>query len=281
MEQRFELRHASEPWRVVRGRVGWPAGGGLAPWVLVLHGFKGFMDWGFFPLLAQRLVRRGLCVVRFNHSGSGIGADLETFSDAGAFRRATLSRELEDIERVRAWIEQGKVGRIDPRRKALLGHSRGGGMALVHAARSGDYDAVVTWAAVDGFGRWDAATVADWRREGVLPVHNARTGQTLEVSSEVLEDYERHKKELDVLAACGRLHAPLLAIHGSEDEAVEPEALERIASAASRSRVRKLLVRGAGHTFGATHPLGEVTPRLELVLRETEDFLAQHLGAET
>lgn len=273
MEQRFELRDPREPWRLVRGCMRLPAGGVGAPLVLVLHGFKGFMDWGFFPLLAERLVARGMAVARFNGSCSGIGADGETFTELECFRRGTFSRELQDVERVRAWADHG----LEPRRRAILGHSRGGGMALVHASEVGDYDAVVTWAAVDRFGPRDEATLAAWRREGVLRIPNLRTGQILEVDVEVLEDLERHRDRFDVLAACRRLRAPLLAIHGSADEAVDPGALRRIADAAGGDDVRTILLASAGHTFGAAHPLAMVTPELEQVLRETEAFLSGRL----
>ena len=48
------------------------------PAVVVLHGFKGFKDWGMFPPLSQRLAQAGFTVVSPNLSGSGV-------DDAGDF----------------------------------------------------------------------------------------------------------------------------------------------------------------------------------------------------
>ncbi len=42
------------------------------PAVVVLHGFKGFKDWGMFPPLAERLGRGGFTAVTLNLSGSGV-----------------------------------------------------------------------------------------------------------------------------------------------------------------------------------------------------------------
>jgi len=278
----FSFHYGDEPTRVVRGRVRLPAtAAGPLPWVLVLHGFKGFMDWGFFPLLAERLAQAGLAAVCFNSSGSGIGADLESFSDPEAFRRGTLSRQLEDVERVRSLARSGELGPLAAERAGLFGHSRGGGLALVHAAEAGDYRALVTWAALDRFDRWDEPTKAEWRRAGKLSVVNARTGQVLPMGVEVLEDFERQRERLDVLAACRRLRAPVLGLHGALDEAVEVACLRRLEAAlppggGSRTRI----LEGQGHTFGAVHPLLAVTPALEQALNETVAWFARHLAAE-
>jgi pimeloyl-ACP methyl ester carboxylesterase len=84
--------------------------------------------------------------VRINFSGSGVGPDPLAFTEDRAFFANTPSRELDDAERVRAWIEAGVVPWLDPRRGALLGHSLGGAVALIHAARHPEYRAVVAWA---------------------------------------------------------------------------------------------------------------------------------------
>jgi len=42
------------------------------PAVVVVHGFKGFKDWGMFPRLAERLAQAGFSAVSFNMSGSGV-----------------------------------------------------------------------------------------------------------------------------------------------------------------------------------------------------------------
>src|SRR5262245_5386219 len=117
-EREFRLTEERDPLRTIRGRVVYPAQadatGERLPWVLALHGFKGFMDWGFHPELARRLAQRGFAALRFNFSGSGIGADPERFTEDDAFFHNTPSREVEDVARVRAWLDSGNLPWIDP-----------------------------------------------------------------------------------------------------------------------------------------------------------------------
>jgi uncharacterized protein len=279
MQRLFRVDDEREPGRVVRGRVTLPpAACAPLPWVLSLHGFKGFMDWGFYPELAARLARGGIATVAFNTSASGVGEDLATFSELEAFRRGTLSRQLEDIERVRAQVRSGGLGALDPARAGIFGHSRGGGMALLHASEAADYRAVVTWAALSEFDRWDEATKLVWRRAGEIRVIHGRTGQELPIGLEVLEDFERHRDRFDVLAACRRLRAPVLALHGSADESVELESLHRIASALPRDTgSRTQVLEGQGHTFGAVHPLVSIPLALGAALDSTVEWFARHL----
>lgn len=252
-----------------------PRGG--VPYVLLVHGFKGFFRWGFFPELTARLTDAGIAVVGFNLSGSGVGEDLTTIDDDAGFEANTYSRELRDIAQVRMGVELDCFPWIDPQWGGIFGHSRGGGMALLHAAEIPGLRAVVTWSAIDHVARWDAVTVEEWRREGVLRVPNARTGQIHRLGLGLLEDAEQNAEELDIEAACRRLEVPTLLVHGGADESVPPEALERLAAAVPEPLRKVLLVPGAGHTFGARHPLEEVTPDLELVLHETVAWFKQHL----
>ena len=66
-QQTFELTWPDESERVVRGRAMRPGGPQKRPLpaVLILHGFKGFMDWGFFPLFQRGLAESGFLAVSF------------------------------------------------------------------------------------------------------------------------------------------------------------------------------------------------------------------------
>src|SRR5688500_396343 len=70
--------------------------------VIICHGFKGFSRWGFFPHLAAALAKEGLRAIRFDFSGSGVGADGESFTELDAFAENTFTRELEDVRAVEA-----------------------------------------------------------------------------------------------------------------------------------------------------------------------------------
>ena len=269
------------PMRVrVEGPPGTLAGEERRPTVLVLHGFKGFMHWGFFPLLSRRIAEAGYVCVSFNFSGSGIGEDLLNFTDPAAFENDTTSRQLEDVAALREALGGTGFPSVDPERVAILGHSRGGGVALIHAAERGDYRAVVTWAAIDDVDRFGPEAVEMWRAQGFLPIENARTGQVFKLDIAALHDAEQNRERLDILAACRRLRTPTLVIHGTEDASVDYAGAVRIAQALPAGSRELVTLEGAGHTFGAVHPLDGEPADLERALEATLGHLREHLGTQ-
>ena len=245
------------------------------PAVAVVHGFKGFKDWGLWPTLAERLARAGLSALTFNLSGSGVD-DSGDFVYPERFGHNTFSAELQDLRRVTDALAGGQLGVAPPTSLGLLAHSRGGGMAVLHAAGDPRIRALVTWAAISTVDRWPAAQRAAWRKAGLNEVKNVRTGEVLPLYTDVLEDVECNADALDIEQAAGRLTIPWLIVHGTADEAVALAEGERLAHAAPRARF--LRVEGAGHTFGATHPWRGPTPELARVEDATLAFFAEHLG---
>ncbi|HEU5170291.1 MAG TPA: alpha/beta fold hydrolase [Gemmatimonadales bacterium] len=248
------------------------------PAIVVMHGFKGFKDWGMFPPLCERLARAGFTAVSFNASGSGVD-DSGEFVWPERFGHNTFSAELGDLARVIDALANGGPGTAPPSRIGLVGHSRGGGMAILQTARDPRIGALVTWAALSSVARWSDAERAQWRERGRLDVVNARTGQVLPLYTGVLDDIERNASAaLDIPGAAGRIAVPWLLVHGTADTSVaigEAERLER--AAAATGRLRALYVDGAGHTFGAAHPWRGSTPELDLVFRETVAWLGKCL----
>jgi dienelactone hydrolase len=249
---------------------------------VICHGFKGFMDWGFFPGLAELLAARGFTAIRFNFFGSGMRPGDELVTDLEAFRTATFGRDLEDLEAVFAAAgTEIAAGRVDRHRLGLLGHSRGGGTALLAAASPflrNELAALVTWSAVSSFDRIGFPDRESWQRSGEITILNARTGQELPIGFEVREDLEARRDEYDLLAAAGRRTAPWLIVHGAHDETVPPSEAQALHQRAAEPR-RLLMVEGATHTFGAQHPFTGPTPQLIAALNATQTWLRDHLGS--
>lgn len=257
--------------------------------VLLVHGFKGFMHWGFFPELARRLARAGLVVVSYNASHNGVSARAsdraprwEDIDDDDAFARNTHALEVRDLDLVRAWVRGGGLQAgfglaVDAAREGLFGHSRGGGIALLSAARA-QPRALVAWAPIDDIDRVDASTKAAWRATGTLAVPNARTGQVHHLGLDILDEVERADPALDVLGAARRVTCPTLVVHGTDDGAVPFSAAERLMAALPKAEL--LALAGANHAFGASHPLRPPLARdLVRVLDATVAHFTRHLGA--
>jgi pimeloyl-ACP methyl ester carboxylesterase len=261
---------------VLRGEVRIPEGPPPRSAVVVVHGFKGFKDWGFFPYLTDALVASGHAVVGFNFTGSGVAGEREEVSDLDAFASNTLSRELEELAFV---IEMARAGDLLPRRPralGLVGHSRGGGDAVLHAASHDDVDALATWASVATFDRWTEDTLREWRERGRVYVLNTRTGQQLPLDVTLLDDFEANRERFDVTRAARGVRAPWLIVHGAQDLTVDPEEARTLAREAPAGRL--LMVEGAGHTFETRHPMQGAPPRqLEEAVEGTLRHFTRHL----
>ena len=270
--RRFDFEGAAG--RTIRGEVR------LAPdaraSVVLVHGFKGFARFAFFPFIADRLAAAGINALTFNFSGSGVGEDMETFSDPTAFEENTYTRELHDLGIVLA--EGQRLGWITPRH-GLFGHSRGGAIAILRAARDTHILALATWAAISTVKRWPTDIADAWRERGSLDVENARTKQVFRLRTAVLDEATEHGDGmLDVTKAAETLLCPWLIVHGDADETVQVAEGEILARAAG-SNAQFVRVPGATHAFNVAHGMTSPSPQLQDVTDRTVRFFVDRLLA--
>jgi alpha-beta hydrolase superfamily lysophospholipase len=238
--------------------------------IVIVHGFKGFKDWGFFPWLAEYLCKSGFAVCRFNMSRSGIGEQPESFDRLDLFAGDTYTIQLRDLAAATRYAQSRYPGLPT----FLFGHSRGGGVAILGAYDVAGLSGVVTWSSIGHAGRWDDETKRRWRADGFLDVINTRTKQVMRMSPAILDDYERNAARLDISAAAARLDVPMLIIHGGRDESVPSDESRGLASGA---REASLLVIGeASHTYNAIHPLIHVPRALSLAAVVSAHFISAY-----
>ena len=229
-----------------------------------------------FPPLAERLALAGFTAVSANFSGSGVD-DAGEFTLPDRFGHNTFSAELQDVGTVVDALIHGLLNVPAPSTLGLIGHSRGGGVAVLQAARDSRVRALVTWAAIASVDRWPLDQRTAWRAAGRSEVRNARTGQVLPLYTDVLDDIEQNGSSLDIEAAAARIAIPWLLVHGTNDESVGFSEAELLKGASSRRTTRLMPVEGGGHTFGATHPWRSGTPQIDTVFDATIEWLASHL----
>lgn len=269
----FEL--TSRQGLPVRGDVRWCDARAPLPAVVVCHGFKGFKNWGFFPWAGECLAQAGFLSVCFNFSGAGVGANLFEFDELHRFEADTISAQIDDLGTVLDALLDGSLApvAVQTEHVAVLGHSRGGGIALARAREDRRVRAVAAWAGVAYARRWTEAEIRAWRARGHQEFPNARTGQMMRVGTALLDDLDANAARFDLLRAASELRVPFLIVHGSADTSVPACEGSALYGAAAPGIAELLLIPEAGHTFGAEHPWKGPTAHVERALGHTIEWL--------
>lgn len=242
--------------------VSYPANAPLRGRIVFVHGFKGFKDWGHWHLLAQKFVEAGYLFAKFNFSHNGTTPEApEDFVDLEAFGNNNFSRELYDLQVVLDWLDRPQAAWAESADNSaptvLIGHSRGGPIALLQAAADERIRAVVTWASVSQLDyAWpDEAFLKKWQQTGSYSVVNGRTGQKMPLYYQLYEDYTAAGDRFNTRLAAQALRVPWLIVHGTADPAVPVEAAKTLHD--FRPEAQLEWIEGANHVFGGTHPFPE------------------------
>jgi dienelactone hydrolase len=250
-----------------------------APVIIICHGFKGFKNWAFFPVLAESLAQADYVALTFNFSRNGIGSDLQNFTELELFEKNTYSHELDDLKCIIDAVESGEIGKglINPEKIGLLGHSRGGGIALLHTQNDSRIKSLVTWSAIASVERYSADEIKLWKSQKYLEFENKRTGQMMRVGKELLDDIQKNKNELNITSAAENIVTPTLIIHGQADESVPLEEAHTIYDHLNASSKELMIIEGGSHTFGARHPMESIPEELQTVFELTENWFDRFL----
>ncbi len=245
------------------------------PIIIFLHGFKGFKDWGHFNNVMHFFISHQFVFIKFNFSFNG-GTPLQPFDfpDLEAFGNNNYIKELDDTHSVLNWIENNNIippEEIDLSNIFLIGHSRGGAIAIVKASEDARIKKLVTWAAVSNFIN-RLPDIEKWKKDGVVYVENTRTKQQMPMYYQFVEALLKNKGRLDIENCEKKLSIPHLIIHGTKDEAVHFSEAEKLKAWTLSAKL--LLIKEANHTFGITHPFNnkELTNNAKEVLEKTLNF---------
>lgn len=264
------------------GDVRFPEGEGPFPVVVMCHGFKGFKDWGPWPEWGRELARSGFASVLFNFSYNGVAPEAPTeFTEMERFAQNTFTRELDDLEAVIDAVSAGRLPEapVAPEHLGLMGHSRGGGTAILQTAFDERVKALATWSAVSNLvERFSPEQIDDWKRQGYTEVINTRTGQRMRLNRVLYDDAMAHRDRLDVLDAAQRVERPWLIVHAENDMSVPFAEAQALAEAAPEADLFKAK---GGHTFGGEHPFeGDAPETLRAVWDRTLAFFEEALKEE-
>jgi len=227
------------------------------PLVVLPHGGPAARDSMTFDYWAQFLASRGYAVLQPQFRGStGFG---KPFADAG--EREWGGKMQDDVtDGVKYVIEQGVA---DPDRICILGGSYGGYAALMGAVKTPDlYKCAISFAGVSDL----LLMLRDERKELSIHYWERHIGDAGKDREKLIATSPARQAE--------KIRIPILLIHGKDDLIVPYKHSESMADALKDAGKPFKLVplEGEDHylTFGKT--------RIAM-LRETEKFLAQYLGA--
>ena len=217
--------------------------------VISCHGMLSSKDGIKHRRLAELLSACGLPVLRFDFAGMG--------ESEGRMGDMTYTGRMRDI----LWAVD-YLGSLGVQRMGVFGSSLGGSVAILAAAREERITALATLAAV------------------AHPAHIASRNPQAVRSWETLGYYETDQGpidrafyddalEHDVVSAVRVIRAPLLVIHGTQDDVVPFTDADDIAAAANNVSLH--LVDGADHPFSQEH-------YLEPMLGEVTEFFVKHLS---
>jgi pimeloyl-ACP methyl ester carboxylesterase len=211
------------------------AGAAAHPTVLMLHGFPGFEQ---NEDLAQTLRRAGYNVLIFHYRGAW-----------GSHGTYSFTHCIEDVEAVLAYLrtpaQAASLG-VDPRRLVLVGHSVGGHVAGIVAARDPKVLGVAMISAANrrvamARSGWDEEVRAHFRAE-VGPLNGADPGA-------LSRELRTHARAWDLVELSPRWKGrPVLIVSSDDAFAAEAEAVVAAARAADALHLQAIHL-AADHAY--------------------------------
>ena len=281
VENSFELRTPAgdELYGDIRWEREMAESRGKMPCIIVCHGFKAFKDWGPFPAIGRHFAGDGFVSIVFNFSHNGIGKNFKKFSEHKKFFEGTISLELDDVKTILDAIWDGRLGegKIDKSKIAIVGHSRGGGVAIVEGEEDERVKAVVGWSTISKFDRYSEGQRKRWREGGSVVLASTSRNNPFKLGTALLDDLEQNAERLNIERAVHSLGKPLLLLHGTADVPVPVQEVRHLYDASDHMLTDLIELDGVGHMYGARHPYKSPTPTMNHILELTSAWLHKHL----
>jgi pimeloyl-ACP methyl ester carboxylesterase len=194
------------------------------PFVLILHGFKGYKEEEHYVSLSKRLVDKGIGSVRFDASGFGE-------SDGTVMNDYRFSNYVSDTESVYEYIKTLEFVNSD--RIGVFGQSMGGMQAIVFTANHPEVKALCVvssperMATVDELGK----KLKIWKKKRYLELDSSRQGR-IKVPYEFIED----GRKWDMLEHVNKINVQTLFILGLKDKTVFPGQTRKVFEAANEPK---------------------------------------------
>jgi pimeloyl-ACP methyl ester carboxylesterase len=197
--------------------------------VVIGHGVTGNKDRPFVLALADGLAKAGIPAIRISFSGNG--------GSGGTFSDCTISKEVEDLGTV--------LDAIKDRTICYIGHSMGGAVGVLRAAKDPRIKALVSLA-----GMVHTKAFAEREFGMVKPGEGFMWDDT---NCPLSQKYMDDMAAIDsVIAEAPKIRVPWLLVHGTEDDVVPIQESREIFAKANQPK-ELIELKGANHVFAGDH----------------------------
>lgn len=246
--------------------------------LIYAHGFKGFKDWGFIPYIGNYFAEKGFFVITFNFSHNGIDNNPVEITRLDKFAENTLSREVFELNEIIEAYRNKYFSKRGDNKIGLIGHSRGGAIALFTSVLNSYVSAVSTWASIAKIERYSKRQIEQWKKNGFIEIINTRTGQVMKLNISMMTDYLKYKDSLlNIKNAARNLNRPWLIAHATGDMTVPVKEAESLYRWSDKAMTELFIINGAGHTFDVSHPFSGTNDKFEKLLVKTTKFFKENL----
>ena len=196
------------------------------PLIILVHGWGGnsLGAWNtVFVKAARTFTKSGFAVLRFDFRGSG--------NSQGEFENQTISSMLLDLKNI---IDQiAKHEAINSNKIALIGHSQGGYISILHTPKDKRVKAVVLWMGrtADLKDFWSKTTFEDIKRKGYAVWDEYKV-----LNKTYVADSAKYNSE----SALRKIRIPIGMIYGELDTIVPPSEGLRVKKLAKGTKELKI-----------------------------------------
>ena len=255
-----------------------------SPFVLFLHGFRAFKEWGFFPYFAERLAEVNFITGCLGFSLNTITNKNTQWFDMDRFRRNTVTQMITEVELFinqlnENFLFDSQIETFWNNEIYIIGHSLGGALAIVLTSKLNNANSnkiikkLVSICSIYDFDVYTEKQKQHWFKTKTKEFIDKTTGQNIILNLEFLTDRLTYTDKKSVLSMVSRLTIPYYILHTAADATVSPKAANILASAVSSPTlfIKEIIPKG-NHLLNSTHPFENSNPVLECVIRKVINF---------
>ena len=207
-----------------------------APVIIMHHGWSGSKIGPFrlFVYAAREFARNGFAVLRYDARGSG--------DSEGIFENQTIKSQIEDLE---AAIGNVHNFHVDNKKIGIIGHSQGGKIAILCAARDRRIKCIDSWAgATKSKDFYSEIYMRDLHDKGYwyIPQHGVK-----QIKKKVIENV-KYEEKYNVVKEIKKLRIPIQITSGTNDDSVPFYTAKLLYKNANKPK-KLNVIKGADHLF--------------------------------